>query len=235
MSFPKDKLRGAMSLYVIPDREIGSPLSYEQQTKLVVENGATCVQLRDKPVKLEAYDGGMLYEEALKMLAVCRRHGALFIVNDRLDVAMAVGADGVHIGQSDLPLKAVRRLVSDDFIVGVSVRTKDEFDAALRDGADYMGFGAVFPTGSKDDAKVVGLDGLKDLARMAKDAGIPTVAIGGVNSGTLEDVMKCGVDGASVISGAVYSGESDAERAAKLVASKTAALSAAIISLKGVR
>ena len=197
---PRD-LRRALSLYVIPDRVIGAPLSLEEQTRLALEGGATAIQLRDK-----AMNGGELLAAARRIACLCAENGALFIVNDRLDVALLSGADGIHLGQSDLPPVEVRGLIDPiraggrPFIVGVSARTAREAGQAEKDGADYLGVGAVFGTGSKDDVKIIGLDGLREV-RMATN--LPCVAIGGITLENLPEVMDTGVDGVSVISAAV--------------------------------
>lgn len=188
-------LKQALRLYVIPDRRIGAPLSLMEQARLAVGGGATAIQLRDKET-----DGGELLEIAREMAVFCRDSGVLFIVNDRLDVAILSGADGVHLGQSDLPVSEARRLAPRPFIVGASAHTPDEADKAGADGADYLGVGAVFGTGSKDDAKIIGLDGLRKVVAAAR---VPTVAIGGITRENLPEVMRCGVDGVSVISAAV--------------------------------
>jgi thiamine-phosphate pyrophosphorylase len=188
-------LKKALKLYVIPDRVIGAPLSLEEQTRLAISGGATAVQLRDKEM-----GGRELLEIARAMASFCRDRGVLFIVNDRLDVALLSGADGAHLGQSDLPVGEARRLAPRPFIIGASAHTPDEAKEAEADGADYLGVGAVFGTGSKGDAKIIGLSGLRETA---KAASIPLVAIGGVTAENLPEVMRCGVDGVSVISAAV--------------------------------
>jgi thiamine-phosphate pyrophosphorylase len=190
-------LRRMLSLYVIPDRVIGAPLSLEEQTRLALEGGATAIQLRDKSM-----DGGELLAVARRMAGLCSENGALFIVNDRLDVALLSDADGVHLGQSDLPLTEARKLIDSTrpFLVGVSVHTAREARQAEADGADYLGLGAAFGTGSKDDAKVIGLHGLREVRVSTK---LPCVAIGGITFENLPGVMGTGVDGAAVISAAV--------------------------------
>ena len=102
------------------------------------------------------------------MLCLCRELGVSFFVNDRLDIALACGADGVHLGQSDLPVAEARRLAPRPFIIGASARTPEEADRAVRDGADYLGVGAVFPTGSKENAQVIGLDGIRAITHTRK-------------------------------------------------------------------
>ena len=188
-------LRKALRLYVIPDREIGAPLSLEEQTRQVLESGATAIQLRDKRM-----DGGEMLSVGKRMAALCARHNALFIVNDRLDVALFAGADGVHLGQSDLPVAEVRKLVPRTFVIGASAHTPEEAKRAEAEGADYIGAGAVFNTGSKDDAKIIGLQGLGELAAATR---LPVVAIGGIALDNISEVMRSGVAGISVISAAV--------------------------------
>ncbi|MDR1376965.1 MAG: thiamine phosphate synthase [Synergistaceae bacterium] len=188
-------LKKALRLYVIPDRLMGAPLSLEEQTRLALEGGATAIQLRDKSM-----DGGELLETAKRMAALCSARSALFIVNDRLDVALLSKADGVHLGQSDLPVEEARKMVPRPFLVGASVHTASEAEKAERDGADYLGAGAVFATGSKGGARVIGLEGLKELTGIAR---LPMVAIGGISLENLPKVMETGVAGVSVISAAV--------------------------------
>jgi thiamine-phosphate pyrophosphorylase len=196
----KEYLLKLLRLYVIPDRIIGAPLSLEEQTRLALEGGATAIQLRDKSM-----DGKNLLETARRMMSLCWEKDALFIVNDRLDVALLINADGVHLGQSDLPVAAVREMIdsqfsSRPFIIGASAHRVEEAKKAEGEGADYLGVGAVFGTGSKDDAKIIGLDGLRAVTETAR---LPVVAIGGISLDNLSDVVRCGVDGISVISAAV--------------------------------
>jgi thiamine-phosphate pyrophosphorylase len=188
-------LKKSLRLYVIPDRAIGAPLPLEEQARLAIEGGATAIQLRDKEA-----DGGELLRTARALSALCRSRRVLFIVNDRLDVALLSEADGVHLGQSDLPVKDARRLAPRPFLVGASVHTPEEALSAERDGADYIGVGAVFGTGSKGGAAVIGLEGLRETVSAPA---LPSVAIGGITAENLPGVMRCGVDGASVISAAV--------------------------------
>jgi thiamine-phosphate pyrophosphorylase len=200
-------LRKALGLYVIPDRVIGAPLSLEEQTRLALEGGATAIQLRDKSM-----DGRELLETARRMAALCEERGALFIVNDRLDVALLSGADGVHLGQKDLPVAEARKLAPRPFVVGASAHDAEEAERAAEEGADYLGVGAVFATGSKSDATVMGLTGLRELMgvpMLSRGHGnrpgnvLPTVAIGGITSENLPEVMRTGVDGVAVISSVV--------------------------------
>jgi thiamine-phosphate pyrophosphorylase len=151
------------------------------------------VQLREKEAS-----AGEFFALAKELLALTRPLRVPLIINDRLDIALAAGADGLHIGQSDLPLKEARRVAGKDFIIGVSAATREEALAAERDGADYIGAGAVFPTGSKTDVSaVIGIEGLKEICAAVK---IPVVGIGGIGPGNAPAVMEAGAAGAAVIS-----------------------------------
>ena len=187
-------LRQALRLYVIPDRAIGAPRSLVEQTELALAGGATTIQLRDKQL-----DGRELLAAATAMAELCRRAGALFIVNDRLDVALLCGAHGAHLGQDDLPLSEARRLCPPGFIIGVSAQTEEQARRAKTHGADYLGVGAVYPTQTKD-AAALGLDGVR---RIAAATDLPSVAIGGINLVNAAEVMTTGVDGLSIISAVV--------------------------------
>jgi thiamine-phosphate pyrophosphorylase len=201
----REDLRKALGLYVIPDRVVGAPLSLEEQTRLALEGGATAIQLRDKSM-----DGRELLETAKRMAVLCEEWGALFVVNDRLDVALLSGADGVHLGQKDLPVAEARKLAPRPFIVGASAHDAEEAERAAEEGADYLGVGAVFATGSKGDATVVGLAGLRGLMEALRSSRgnrseevPPTVAIGGISAETLPEVIRAGADGVSAISAVV--------------------------------
>jgi thiamine-phosphate pyrophosphorylase len=158
-----------------------------------VDAGVTVVQLRDKTA-----GGADLYRTACRLLEVTRPRGVPLIVNDRVDVALAARADGVHVGVDDLPLEQVRRLVGPDSIVGYSVNTDRDLDVAAAFGADYIGVGPLFPTATKPDARtVLGVDGLR---RLAARATCPVVAIGGITSANCADAISCGAAGICVIS-----------------------------------
>lgn len=129
------------------------------------------------------------------LLQLCRPLGIPVIINDRVDVALAAGADGVHVGQSDIPARLVREMIGPDRILGVSTKSPAEAAKAAADGADYVGVGAVYPTSTKDSS-VVGLDGLREVCAI----GLPAVAIGGVGVQNAEEVIATGVDGLAVVS-----------------------------------
>lgn len=187
-------LRQLLRLYIIPDRTIGAPRSLLEQTTAALGGGATAIQLRDKQM-----EGRELLETATAMVELCRRAGALFFVNDRLDIALLCGAHGVHLGQDDLPANAARRLCPPGFIVGVSAQNEEQARRAKAHGADYLGIGAVYPTQTKD-AAALGLDGVR---RVAAATDLPSVAIGGISQANAAEVMAGGVDGLSVISAIV--------------------------------
>ena len=177
--------------------------------------GAPTIQLR-----LKSASARELLEAAQTLMPVVRSAGALFIVNDRLDVALAAGADGVHLGPDDLPVKDVRRVadarsgVADTFIVGYSTDTTDEAARAEAEGADYLGVGAVYATANKSDAGDV--IGLKGLRRVVKAVSIPVVAIGGITPERAPAVAKTGACGSATI-GAVMSAAEPAEAVRELL------------------
>jgi thiamine-phosphate pyrophosphorylase len=164
------------------------------------------VQLREKDASSREF-----YEIALELRALTRRLGIPLVINDRVDIALAVGADGLHIGQSDLPLKKARQLAGRGMFIGISAGTVVEALVAERDGADYLGAGSVYPTGSKADAgEAIGVRGLADICAAVR---IPVVGIGGINAGNAGEAIGAGAAGAAVIS-AVLS-QPDVEGAAR--------------------
>ena len=180
-------------LYAIMDRGLLGGTSEAEAARLCYEGGADVVQLRAKNV-----DGGELLAVAKEIQKIAEEHCKFFIVDDRVDVAVLAGADGVHIGQSDIPVAEARRLCGDDMIIGVSVSTVEEAVKAVEDGADYLGIGPIFSTKTKADAgDALGLDAIYDI-RKAVD--VPIVGIGGINKGNLLDVLHAGADGVAVVS-----------------------------------
>ncbi len=157
-----------------------------------LRGGVTLVQYRDK-----TQESRILYERALKMKALCDKYNVPMLVDDRADIAFAVGAAGVHIGQSDLPAEVARRMLGADAIIGVSAHNAEEALAAEAAGADYLGCGAVYPTGTKKDTSVIGVEGLKAIRAVTK---LPFVGIGGVTLANYCDVLKAGADGAAIVS-----------------------------------
>lgn len=158
-----------------------------------LEGGVTLVQYRAKTAS-----SAEMYDEALQLKALCDSFKVPLIINDRLDIAMAVGAAGVHLGQDDLPCAAARRILGEDYIIGVSAHNPAEAAEALQSGADYLGCGAVFGTATKADVKKLGTDG---LAAICKAKGLPVVGIGGVTADNYREVRAAGADGAAIVSG----------------------------------
>ena len=170
-----------------------------------VAGGATLVQVREKDAATGAFVAA-----ARAALRVCRAAGVPLLINDRVDVALAVGADGVHVGQDDMPARLARRLIGPGRILGVSVKTPEEAVKAAADGADYLGAGAVVPTGTKADTSVIGLGGLKAVCDAVD---IPVVAIGGVGKDNARGALEAGAAGVAVVS-AIFAA-ADAEGATR--------------------
>lgn len=191
-------------LYAVTDRHwLGEETLYSQVEKAIL-GGATFVQLREKEL-----DEGHFLEEAREIRALCRRYGVPFVVNDNVDIALAVDADGVHVGQSDMEAVEARRKLGEGKLIGVSAQTVEQAVLAQRQGADYLGVGAVFPTGSKADAVEVDHETLKAICRAVT---IPVVAIGGITRDNVEELAGSGICGVAVIS-AIF-GQKDIRAAA---------------------
>lgn len=195
----RDKLERLAGLYVIIDTAFLKGRSHIEVAEQAIRGGAKVLQLRDK-------EGGIreFLSIAGDMEKVCSEHDILFIVNDSLEVALAVGADGLHVGRDDLPVLIARRLLPIDKILGCSVRTVAEARMAQSAGADYLGVGSIYPTASKEGTGVVGLERLREIRRVVD---LPIVAIGGINKNNLRDVMKAGAVSAAVISAVMGAGD----------------------------
>lgn len=180
------------SLYLITDRELMSAPTLEEAVEQAIIGGATLVQLREKNASSMEF-----YRMALRIKAITDRSGIPLIINDRADIALAVNADGLHIGQSDLPAPAARRVIGENKILGVSASSLAEAVEAERGGADYLGVGAMFPTGTKTDAKQVSMEELRKIRSVVS---LPTVAIGGINETTAQNFAGVGIDGIAVAS-----------------------------------
>ena len=189
MNFDKHSLR----LYAVTDRAWVGRQTLCQQVEAALQGGVTCVQLREKHLDWDAF-----LAEARQICALCRRYGVPFIVNDDLDVALACGADGIHVGQDDMPAAEVRRRAGRRLIVGVSAHTPEEARLAEAAGADYLGAGAVFGSATKTDASLLTPAGLQAVCAAVH---IPVVAIGGVNARNILQLQGSGAAGAAVVSG----------------------------------
>ena len=187
-----------MLLYAVTDRAWTGKQTLYQQVEAALRGGVTCVQLREKDL-----DEALFLQEARELRGLCRQYKVPFIVNDNVDIAIACKADGVHVGQEDLAAGEVRRWIGDEMILGVSVHTVEEARQAVRDGADYLGLGAVFPTSTKGDADQMPHDTLRAICDAVD---VPIVAIGGINRDNLLQLSGSGVDGVALVS-AIFSAE----------------------------
>lgn len=181
------------SIYLVTDDGCLQGRALLDCVREALEGGVTLVQYRAKTAS-----SAEMYTEALQLKALCDSFSVPLIINDRLDIAMAVGAAGVHLGQDDLPCAAARKLLGEDYIIGVSAHNPAEAKAALQSGADYLGCGAVFGTATKADVQKLGTDG---LAAICKAKGLPVVGIGGVTADNYREVRAAGADGAAIVSG----------------------------------
>ena len=182
----------AMLVYAVTDRSWVGKQTLMEQVEDCLKGGATCVQLREK----ELDDAGFL-QEAIEMQALCRQYAVPFIVNDNVDIAIACKADGIHVGQKDMEASCVREKVGPDMILGVSVRSVEQAVLAEKNGADYLGVGAVFTTSTKLDADFVEYETLKAICDAVS---IPVVAIGGITKENLMQLAGSGIDGVAVVS-----------------------------------
>lgn len=191
-------------LYAVTDRSwLGGHTLYEQAER-ALKGGVTFVQLREKTL-----DEAAFLEEAKEIQKLCARYGVPFVINDNVEIAAAIGADGVHVGQSDMEAGDVRRRLGPDKIIGVSAQTAEQALRAQEHGADYLGVGAVFPTGSKADATEVSRETLEEICRAVD---IPVIAIGGIGRENVMELKGSGICGIAVIS-AIFA-QKDIEAAA---------------------
>ncbi len=202
-------------LYAVTDRHWlaeGEPLAHAVREAL--EGGTTLVQIREKTLDEASFEA-----EAKELQVLCREYGVPFIVNDDVELALRIGADGVHVGQEDMEAGKVRELIGPDRILGVSAQTVEDALRAEAAGADYLGVGAVFPTGSKEDAVEVPHDTLRNICEAVS---IPVVAIGGITYENAAQLKDSGIAGISVIS-AIF-GQADIRRATEKLRARAEAL-----------
>ena len=193
----------ALFFMLITNSAFATYSTYEVEE--AIKGGVTFVQLREKKLDEENF-----LDEALDIQNLCRKYGIPFVVNDNVKIAKMINADGVHVGQSDMGAENVRGILGDDKIIGVSVQTVEQAVLAEKQGADYLGVGAVFPTGSKVDAEDVSFETLKAIC---ESVNIPVVAIGGISAGNVLKLKGSGISGIAVIS-AIFAAE-DIESATK--------------------
>lgn len=201
-------MKNALKLYLVTDRSLSLGRELEEVVSKGVAGGVTMVQLREKDTST-----GEFIDLAFRLKEILKPYGVPLIINDRVDVALAVDADGLHIGQSDMPYELARKLLGPNKIIGLSVENMDDLIEANRLDVDYVGISPVFATNTKTDtAKPFGLDGLKEAVRLSLH---PTVAIGGMNRDTAAEVMLTGCDGIAVVS-AISSAQDPAAAASEL-------------------
>ena len=209
MKFTKDEIRKGMLLYAVTDQS----WLKEGQTLLsvcedVLANGATFLQIREKDL-----DAVCFKAEAAKLKALCARYAVPYVVNDSVEIALAIDADGVHVGQSDIRGRDIRSLIGPDKILGISAGTVEEAQAAEAAGADYIGVGAVFGTSTKKNARNLSVEKLREITDAVS---IPVVAIGGINARNLMELSGSGVDGVAVVS-AIFAAEDPGKATAELL------------------
>ena len=209
MKFTKDEIRKGMLLYAVTDQS----WLKEGQTLLsvcedVLSSGATLLQIREKDLDANSFE-----VEAAKLKELCARYKVPYVVNDSVEIALAIDADGVHVGQSDIKGRDIRRMIGSDKILGISAGTTQEAIAAENAGADYIGVGAVFGTSTKKNARNLTVEKLKEIGSAVS---IPVVAIGGINGNNLMELSGSGVDGVAVVS-AIFAAEDPGKATAELL------------------
>jgi thiamine-phosphate pyrophosphorylase len=196
-------------LHIITDTTLQTQFNHEELARLAIAGGADTIQFRQKSGSTR-----QMIETARRIKTICRDSGVPLIVNDRLDVAIASEADGVHLGQNDFPIPLARKILGPDILIGGSAATLEEADICLEEGADYIGFGPVFPTSSKDDAGPV--SGIDILERVAGTIPLPIIAIGGIDAENTGEAIRAGAKGIAVISAVCC--QEDPEAATKRLA-----------------
>ena len=198
LKLKKDDVKKAMLLYAITDRSLLGNNSLYEQVEDAIKGGATFIQLREKNLSYEKF-----LEEAKKIKEITDKYGVPFVINDNVEIAKEIDADGVHVGQSDTEAKRAREILGKDKIIGISAGNLKEAIDAEKNGADYIGIGAMFHTDTKRDATSVTFEEAKEITGKVN---IPVVAIGGINSENILSLKGTGVDGVAVIS-AIFSHE----------------------------
>lgn len=195
------------TLYAVTDRTWLGGASLSWAVKEALTGGITLLQLREKNLT----DREML-QEAQELLPLCHRHGVPLIINDRVQVALDAGADGVHLGQEDMSPREARAILGPDAIIGVSARTVESAQRAEQEGADYLGVGAVFSTSTKTDAQNISPETLRQVCQAVH---IPVVAIGGIGPDNILELLGCGIQGVAVVS-SIFAQKNIAQAASRL-------------------
>lgn len=209
MKFTKEEIRKSMLLYVVTDRTwLNENESLAQVCKKVLENGATFLQIREKDLDENSFE-----QEAIELKQVCAAYHVPFVINDSVEIAMKVDADGVHVGQSDIKGRDIRSMIGREKILGISAGTVEEAIEAEKAGADYIGVGAVFGTSTKKNARNLTIEKLKEISDAVS---IPVVAIGGIGASNIMELKNSGVDGVAVVS-AIFAAEDPGKATKDLV------------------
>lgn len=211
LKFDRKKLKKHLELYLVSDRFWLAGRELQSDIEKAIEGGVSFVQIREKELPLEEF-----IEEAKKIKELCERHEIPFVVNDSVEVAKAVDADGIHVGQSDMPAIEVRKILGEDKIVGVSAQSVEDALRAQEEGADYLGVGAMFSTKTKKDADDVSFATLKAIVEVVH---IPVIAIGGIDEHNILELKGSGIDGVAIVS-AIMAKENIFE-ASKILKKKT--------------
>ena len=191
------------SVYLVTDRELARGRTTLEIAGAAIRGGVSCIQLREKTCSTREF-----IDEALAIRSLLARHEIPLIINDRVDVALAVKADGIHLGQKDMPSSMARQLIPESMIVGISVESLDDAIAAQTDGADYLGVSPIYATPTKTDtAQPLGLEGLRSIR---SEVDLPLVGIGGLNADNAEAVIHNGADGVAVVSAIVAADDPEA-------------------------
>ena len=180
-------------IYLVTDEKACNGKDFYKCIEEAIKGGVKIVQLREKTLSTKDF-----FIKALKVKEICKNYGALFIINDRLDIAQAVEADGVHLGQSDMPIEKAKEILKNKFLIGVTARNVDEAIKAELEGADYIGSGAIFGTSTKDNAKKLEIEELKKIINSVK---IPVFTIGGINTNNVSMLKNIGLQGVCSVSG----------------------------------
>lgn len=209
MKFTRDEIRNAMLLYAVTDqmwlKEGETLLGVVQE---VLKNGATFLQIREKDLGEDAFE-----VEAANLKTLCAEYGVPYVVNDSVEIALKIDADGVHVGQSDIKGRDIRAIIGPDKVLGISAGTVEEAMAAEKAGADYIGVGSVFPTGTKKNATTMTMELLREIVDYVS---IPVVAIGGISADNIAQLAGSGVDGVAVVS-AIFGADDPGEATAGLL------------------
>ena len=210
MKYSKEEIRKAMLLYAVTDRAwLKEGESLTDVCRSVLEHGATFLQIREKDLDEKSFE-----QEAGELKRLCASLKVPFVVNDSVEIALAIDADGVHVGQSDIRGRDIRALIGPDKILGTSAGTVEEARAAEAAGADYIGVGAVFGTSTKKDARNLSVEKLREISDSVE---IPVVAIGGIGRGNIRELAGSGIDGVAVVS-AIFAAEDPGKAAEELLA-----------------